>query len=190
MLLYSRQLRNAIDIPKVSVLEFTQGEYPKSFRIIYLAYMNDFEASKKISDAFGEMPRPEHFTNYRHCDECEEHDELLRSHNLETLSLADVENPGWNPICFVTEEGFKYWMPALARLALEPEVGPPNGWYLPQLLFHLNHKGTSNRHLAAASLQQRNAVAQFLIHIEDTRPALVNKYGVEEELKLTIDLWA
>lgn len=152
--------------------------------------MNDSEALKKISDAFGTTPRPEHFTNYRHDPECAEHDELLRSRNLETLSLADVGNPGWNPICFVTEEGFKYWMPALARLALEPET-EQDDWYLPQLLFHLNNRGRSNYHLAAASPQQRNAVMQFLVHIEDTRPAaLLDKYAVKEELKLTIDLWA
>ena len=158
--------------------------------------MNDLEALKKINDAFGATPRPEHFTNYRHCPECAEHDELLRSRNLKTLSLADVGNPGWDPICFVTNEGFKYWMPALAKLALEPETEQYD-WYLPQLLFHLNdrgkpnnYRGKSKRYLADASPQQYNAVTQFLIYIEDTRPELVDKYGVKEELKDTIDLWA
>ena len=146
--------------------------------------MNDSEALKKISDAFSATPRPEHFTDYRHCPECAEHDELLRSRNLETLSLADVGNIGWDPMCFVTDEGFKYWMPALARLALKPET-EQGGWYLPQLLPYLDEAKLSYR-LAGASQQQRNAVAHFLVHIKDTRPELVGVYGVEEELKLAI----
>ena len=144
--------------------------------------MNDLEALKKINDAFGATPRPEHFTDYHHCPECAEHDELLRSRNLETLSRADVGNVGWDSIYSVTYQGFEYWMPALARLVLEPEIEQYD-WYLPQLLFHLNDRG-------AASPQQYNAVTQFLVHIKDTRPALIDKYDVKEELKNTIDLWA
>ena len=154
-----------------------------------LAPMNDIDVLNKIIDAFGGSPRPDHFTNYRHCCECAEHDELLRSRDIDTLTVEDVGNPGWDPICFVIEEGFTYFIPALCRLALE-SVKSPSGWYPPQLLFHLNYQGKENKHLLAASAAQRDAVVQLLIHIEDTRDELVREYGVKEELGLTIGLWA
>ncbi|MTW23069.1 hypothetical protein [Allochromatium palmeri] len=90
----------------------------------------------RIDAAFGTVPRPEHFTNYLHCEECAEHDGLLRARDRQTLSLADVGNPGWDPLCFITPEGLAYYFPTLARLALaEPDT--LYGWYADQFLFHL-----------------------------------------------------
>jgi hypothetical protein len=40
-----------------------------------------------VRDAFASVPRPEHFTNYRHCDECYEHDELLRQRDRDSLTI-------------------------------------------------------------------------------------------------------
>ena len=54
--------------------------------------------------AFLAEPLPDHFTDYTHCCECAEHDELLRARDRETLALEDVGNAGWDPICFVTAE--------------------------------------------------------------------------------------
>ena len=77
--------------------------------------INDDEILSVVTQAFGECHRPEHFTNYTHCCECAEHDDLLRSRDRVTLSIADVGNAGWDPICFVTNEGFQYYLPALVR---------------------------------------------------------------------------
>jgi hypothetical protein len=41
--------------------------------------MTDTEALGILDAAFGPCPRPEHFTNDKHCEECAEHDELLRN---------------------------------------------------------------------------------------------------------------
>ncbi len=106
--------------------------------------MDDAEALRAIEEAFRGSPRPEHFTDYRHCCECAEHDELLRSRDLDTLGIADVGNPGWDPICYITDEGFRYYLPALARLALAAPL-EAGGWYMPQLLFHLGYQGQGNR---------------------------------------------
>ena len=86
-----------------------------------------------IQQAFRDVPRPEHFTNYQHCDECFEHDQTLREHDPVSIGLDQLGHPAWDPICFVSVEGFLYYLPALARLAL----GRDQAYYLDQLLFHL-----------------------------------------------------
>jgi hypothetical protein len=96
----------------------------------------DDEIFQAIRAAFADCRRPEHFTNYTHCEECHEHDEVLCAHDVDTLALDDVGNPGWDPICFISPQGFAYYFPALARLALAP-ADDQNDQYLPQLLFHL-----------------------------------------------------
>jgi hypothetical protein len=67
--------------------------------------MNDDAILSVVAAAFDECQRPKHFTDYTHCCECAEHDVLLRSRNRGTLTVADVGNPGWDPLCFVTNEG-------------------------------------------------------------------------------------
>jgi hypothetical protein len=92
-----------------------------------------------VRHAFGAEPRPEHFTDHTHGCECAEHDALPASRDLDTLRLEDVNNAGWDPICFVAAEGFRYYLPALVRLALKSATSA--NWYLPQLLFHLTDDG-------------------------------------------------
>src|SRR5215207_11413264 len=94
------------------------------------------EVLELFSTVFGAVPRPEHFTNYTHCDECWEHDELLRSRTLQTLSIEDVGSQAWNPITMATPQGFAYYLPALARLALQP-VPKDWDWYGYIILFEL-----------------------------------------------------
>ena len=88
---------------------------------------SDAQVLETIQQAFASSPRPRHFTNYTHCSECAEHDEVLRSRDVQTLRIEDVGNPGWDPICFISPEGFAYYVPALARLALAQPV-EPHGW--------------------------------------------------------------
>src|SRR5262245_8346730 len=80
-----------------------------------------------------QVPRPAHFTNYRHCCECAEHDAILLAYDVQTLSRKQLGNPGWDPLCFVSPEGFLYYMPALIRLTLET-METPQERYLDQLL--------------------------------------------------------
>lgn len=58
-----------------------------------------------VQNAFGAEPRPEHFTTYLHCSECAEHDDLLRRRDRKNLEIKDVNNPGWDPVCYLTAEG-------------------------------------------------------------------------------------
>jgi hypothetical protein len=86
------------------------------------------------------MPKPEHFTNYRHCCECAEHDETLLAYDVNTIGLEQLGNPGWDPLCFASPEGFLYYLPALICITLDT-MAKPHGQYLDQLLFHLIRDG-------------------------------------------------
>lgn len=113
---------------------------------------------QRIREACANERRPEHFTDYTHCCECAEHDETLRSHSVDTISDEQLGNPGWDPICFITEAGYRYYLPALARLVMETR-----GEYLDQFLFHLDRRRT-----AWLSAEQRAAVHAFLEAIAAT----------------------
>lgn len=141
-----------------------------------------------VDVAFGGCRRPEHFTDYRHCSECEEHDDLLRSRDRDTLKLEDVENPGWDPLCFATDEGFKYYVPALVRLALA-EPTDSGAWYFPQFLFHLTYTDDGVRRLPCCSSEQRAAVLRFLRHVQGSRKTLIDDYLCADELKGAIAAW-
>jgi len=120
----------------------------------------DREALARIESAFGECPRPEHFTEWQHCCECAEHDAELAAHTPETIGLAELGNAGWDPICFATPEAYLYYLPGLARLAL----GRAPDYYLEQFLFHLNADRS-----AILTPTQREAVRRFLEHIMASR---------------------
>jgi hypothetical protein len=142
-----------------------------------------------VRKAFSDCSKPEHFTEYGHCDECQDHDDVLRSRDVETLTIKDVGNSGWDPLCYTSAEGFAYFFPALARLALA-EPTEPFGWYGPQLFFHLTHDGHCNRFIPHLSPGQKNAVVALLKYIGETRLNLVVDYMYVDELRVAIDLWS
>jgi hypothetical protein len=141
-----------------------------------------------IDEAFGAAKRPEHFTNYAHCCECAEHDELLRERTRETLKIEDVGNPGWDPLCFTFPDGIAYFFPTLARLALaEPTYD--FGWYSNQLLFHLYSGFKENNFYKFCNEKQRVAVADLLAHIIESRSGLVEKYAATDDFLICHELW-
>jgi hypothetical protein len=141
-----------------------------------------------LQKAFEAEPRPEHFTNYRHCDECYEHDELLRSRDQASLRLEDVNNAAWDPICFVTDQGWRYYLPSLVRLAWESTSS--HDWYLPQLLFHLISDGKGNRRVASCNAAQRKAIVAFLWHVLETSGKQIAEYNIENDLQTAIEIWS
>ncbi len=103
------------------------------------------------------LPKPEHFTDYRHCCECAEHDETLLAHDVDSIGMEQLGNPGWDPLCFSSVTGLLYYMPALVRLTLHT-LEPSQVAYLDQFLFHLHRPEV----LEATNLQQRQFIAAFL----------------------------
>lgn len=58
------------------------------------------EILKDLYKAFEHCNRPDHFTNYKHCPECYDHDETMRSTKLETLNSEHLGSAGYNPFNF------------------------------------------------------------------------------------------
>ena len=110
----------------------------------------------RIREIFSVYPRPEHFTKFEHCEECAEHDTTLARHTPDSISLNELGNPGWDPICFATPPAFLYYFPALARLSL----GRGEDHYLDLFLFHLN-----DDRLDLLSPRERAVVRELLQHL-------------------------
>jgi hypothetical protein len=146
----------------------------------------DCEALDRLTQAFKACPRPEHFTNFNHCEECAEHDETLRSRTPETLTVDDVGNPGWDPICFISPDGFAYFLPGLARLSFEDSA---IGWYGTQLFWHLISNGPNNERFVHCSQQQRRAVADFIAYLVAAKTAQIEAdYAVDDAMR-AFEIW-
>lgn len=147
------------------------------------------QAIAAVDQAFGSLPKPEHFTNYTHCEECAEHDELLRNRDRETLVIDDVGNPGWDPICFSSPEGMAFYMPCLARLALT-EPMHEHDWYGEQLLFHLYSGAANNRLYEYCNAEQRAAVALLIGAMIETHSADIESFSSEDEFLRAYEIWS
>jgi hypothetical protein len=72
-------------------------------------------ALARLDEVCSRIPRPAHFTDHPHCDECFEADQFFRTHT--PVSLAAVtEFPETLPIAFLTDDGFRFMLPGLVRL--------------------------------------------------------------------------
>ena len=91
-----------------------------------------------IREIFAEEIRPEHFTDYAHCEECADHNETLKKYDRYALPFEELNNPGWDPICFVKPDAFRYLFPRLCELA----YGEGEQYYLDQFLFHLENNAS------------------------------------------------
>jgi len=143
----------------------------------------------EIDSAFGGVVRPEHFTDFTHCEECAEHDALLRMRNRDNLRIEDVGNPGWDPVCFCSAEGIAYYFPTLVRLALA-EPSTEFGWYAEQLLFHLYSGFTENRFFQYCGVTQRRAVAGLLAHIIEANSSHIDSSASADDFLRCHELWS
>jgi hypothetical protein len=151
--------------------------------------LDDTHILEVIDIAFLSAVKPEHFTDYKHCEECAEHDTTLRLHDRATLKLENIGNPGWDPMCFASPEGKAYYFPALARFALTAPTYE-YGWYGDQLFLHLTSKGQHNEFLAYCSLEQRRSVALFLAHVVRTRVSAPEVLSSKDKLLQAHELWS
>jgi len=136
-----------------------------------------------------QMPKPEHFTNYRHCCECAEHDATLLACDIDSISLQQLGNPGWDPLCFVSSEGFLYYLPALIRITLDT-MATPQDRYLDQLLFHLMRNGKDHDLVRACSLEQCVFVAEFLAYLIDQYSAELDECTYSDDMLKAYEIWS
>ena len=146
--------------------------------------MTDNEICELANRVFAGSPRPEHFTNYTHCSECEEHDDLLRSRNLDTLQVDDIDNPGWDAICYLTPDGWLYYFPAFVRLSFSDLENS----YISQFLFHLSY-AENDKSFSLFNRQKRQAVVALLHYIREHHMAIVQESLDEELLEQAIKIW-
>jgi hypothetical protein len=145
------------------------------------------ELLKKVEQVFGEVPRPEHFTDYRHCCECAEHDETLRSHTPDTIGLGELGSPAWDPICFATDEAFQYYFPALAKLALK---GNGDTYYFDQFLFHIIMDGPRNRRWKVFNYEQRKVVVQVLESLLEQKTEEIERNHDADKILEALEIWS
>lgn len=131
--------------------------------------------------------KPEHFTNYMHCCECAEHDEVLKSSNVDTIGFKELGNPGWDPICFSSEQGKKYYMPAFVRLSLETIH---DEFYIDQFLFHLEGNGRQNNLFLSCSPEQKRFIAAFLEYLIETFPEQIQRGFYGDQILRVHDIWS
>lgn len=112
-----------------------------------------------LDAAFGDRPRPEHFTNFMHCDECRDADEYFQRQTIESLGGLAYESE-IVPVAFLTEEAFLYFFPALARMMA-------NGDVVGLLMM------TENR-MDAFRISERIALRDFLVAFYEARKADVD----------------
>ena len=150
--------------------------------------MNDDDIEAAVARAFAYVPRPERFTPREHCEECGGHDETLRRFDPATIGLEQLGNSGHDPLCCATPEAFRYYFPALVRLALETGSGPSS--YLGSFLFHVLHDGENRPAFRRFSPCQRGPVLAVLRHVRDAKPTAVEAWALQSELEEAITLWA
>ncbi|MGB3494402.1 MAG: hypothetical protein WBA57_16870 [Elainellaceae cyanobacterium] len=135
------------------------------------------------------LPKPEHFNNYRHCCECAEHDETLCHYDVDSIGLEQLGYPSWDPLCGVTPEGLKYYFPAMVRLTLE-SIDHPDFFYGDQLLFHLIWDGNQNRCFLACTPEQRAFITRFVEYLINTHAEAFD-YGMSaDQLLQAHDIWS
>lgn len=110
------------------------------------------------------VEKPTHFGDPKHCCECAEHDQTLLAFDVDSIGLAQLGNPGWDPLCFSSAEGLRYYMPALIRLTLDT-MNRPGEVYIDQMLAHVMQDGMDNRLVSACSKEQREFIAAFLQYL-------------------------
>jgi hypothetical protein len=135
------------------------------------------------------VPKPEHFTNYLHCCECAEHDATLLAHDINSIGIEQLGNPGWDPLCFASPDGFLYYFPALIRITLDT-MAKPHERYLDQLLFHLMRDGKDHDLVRACSREQRAFVAEFLAYLIDQYGAEIDECTYSDDILKAYEIWS
>jgi hypothetical protein len=133
-------------------------------------------------------PKPAHFGNYQHCCECAKHDETLLAHDVDSIGLQQLGNPGWDPLCFSSPEGIIYYMPALVRLTLDT-INSPQDRYLGQMLFHLIKDGPNNRLVTACTTGQRNFIAGFLEYLIENHSSQIDDCYCSWDVLRAHEIW-
>ncbi len=105
---------------------------------------------------------------------------MFLKHTRESLSRSSLGYPGWNPVSFVTSEGYRYYLPAIARIALNLKDGSE---YLDQFANDLR-----DELFVAFNAEQRSALAAFLEYIRSSRESDIRSFLRPSEILEQFDI--
>lgn len=135
-----------------------------------------------LADGFPENLRPQVFNDFLNVDdEFREHNALLQSRDHQSLTREDLGSVGWNPVGCMNVAGWRYWLPALGRIALSTETAD-RGYFMWDLLVYLKNP-ESNPAFLSLTQQEREAVARFL---KEATPFV--RENLEPEVEVEYDL--
>lgn len=150
------------------------------------AQMTADEIIAEAMAVFAAVERPAHFTNYEHCSECREHDDVLLAHDPQTITRDALGSMGWDPITFSTDAGFRYYLPGLIRILLT-ETGYDS--YCEQFFWHAIGGGDYDRSKACTP-QEKAVVARALRFLLENRAAEMDAECLSDELLMALEKWS
>ncbi|UCH48106.1 MAG: hypothetical protein JSU95_19100 [Betaproteobacteria bacterium] len=141
----------------------------------------------EATQVFGKIHRPEHFTDHKHCCECAEHDETLKAFTPETITREALGHAGWDPMTFATDTGFRYYLPALIRMALTKK---DDDYYIDQFLSQVTRDGLRNSRWVACTAEERAVVLKALHVLLEERTEEVDNWLDADRLMQAIEIWS
>jgi hypothetical protein len=139
-------------------------------------------------EVFSDVERPMDFTEKDHCEECEEHNEIMNKATLRGLTATDMGGLGWSPLSFLTPEAFAYFMPRLLELGLNGELDKHNEPFLFHLLLNLTPTERLDR-FADFSPAQCRAVLEILELTKDRHEKILKKHCYLNDMEDAISYW-
>ena len=129
--------------------------------------------------------KPENFGNFYHCEKCAESNQLLKSKDLDSIRLCDLEPH--SPMSFCSDEGKKYYMPALIRICLESS---DDYFYFGDLLYILDSDGKGNSLFTSCNGEQREFIRSFIEFMIDSYPEEIENNQCSHEAFRTYEVWS
>lgn len=141
--------------------------------------MDWIESSKEIFA----VKKPINFGNYNHCSECAEYNDLLKRLDVNTITSDDVLE-GNDPFYFSSDEGMKYYMPALIRFCFEEDH-----FFFCQLIHHLEKDGKDNSLILSCNQEQRDFICSFVAYFIDNYPEKIEQNLCDFNVLKVYDIW-
>lgn len=142
--------------------------------------MDWIESSKEV---FAES-KPINFGNYKHCSECKEYNERLKNRDVNSLTSNDLPE-GDDPFFFCSDEGIKYYLPALIRFCFETDH-----FFFERLLGYLEKDGKNNSLVLSCSEEQRNYISQFVSFFIEQHSDEIERNGCDYKVLTVYDIWS
>ncbi|MFC4820321.1 hypothetical protein [Dokdonella ginsengisoli] len=152
--------------------------------------MNAQELSEAMYCAFAIFAKPEHSTNYSHCEECAEYDLLLRSVARTELTVAQIGTVAWGAIPFLTPQALAYYFPRLAELALRGERNVEGDSFVCQFLNQVLSQGKGSPQLSCLGSEHRLLVLRCMDFIADVHLEEIEAQCYADVLQESILAWS